>query len=69
MGRWKLLEWFEDGALELYDLEDDPGERVNLAREEPDRVRAMLERLRSWRTEVEAKMPRTDGDTNEEGGF
>jgi arylsulfatase A-like enzyme len=60
MGRWKLLEWFEDGALELYDLEADPGERRNLAEEDPDRARALLERLRAWRVEVDAKMPRRE---------
>ena len=30
-GKWKLHEYFEDGALLLFDLEKDPGETTNLA--------------------------------------
>ena len=60
MGRWKLLEWFEDGALELYDLEADPGEERDLAGVEIQRAREMQERLAAWRAEVGAKMPRPD---------
>ena len=30
---------------EFYDLRDDPGEQVNLAQEEPERVRRMLDLL------------------------
>ena len=28
---WKLMEYYEDGNLELYNLADDPGEQHNLA--------------------------------------
>ena len=44
-GRWKLIEWYEDGGLELFDLDTDPGETTNLAEEEPEtaaRLKAML---------------------------
>lgn len=60
MGDWKLLEWFEDGSVELYNLKEDPGEERELAQEEPDLVQDLLERLRGWRVEVGAKMPRED---------
>ncbi len=56
-GRWKLIEWYEDGALELYDLEADPGETRNLVdtnAEVRDRLHA---RLRGWRTGIGAPMP------------
>ena len=56
-GDWKLLEFFEDGGIELYNLEADPGERVNLASSEPDRAAAMLKALRTWQTNVEAPLP------------
>ena len=68
MGRWKLLEWLEDGAVELYDLEADPEERLDLALAEPERTRQLLDRLRSWREEVGANMPREDSDVQEEEG-
>lgn len=58
MGQWKLIEWFEDGAVELYDLQDDPGEEHDLSESEPAKTRELLERLKQWREEVGANMPR-----------
>ena len=63
MGRWKLVEWFEDGAVELYDLGTDPGERVDLSGAEPGRASDLLARLQSWRSEVGANMPREDASS------
>ncbi len=56
-GDWKLIESFEDGRLELYDLKADPGERRNLAAERKDLAAAMLGRLAAWRAAVKAPMP------------
>lgn len=56
-GDWKLLEYFEDGRVELYDLASDPGETRDLAATEPARAAALRERLVRWRTEVGARMP------------
>ncbi len=56
-GDWKLLEFFEDGALELYNLRDDLGEAKNLAPLHPDRVKAMHTALQAWRRDVQAQMP------------
>jgi len=56
-GRWKLLEYFEDGRLELFDLEADEGEREDLAERMGQRARAMRARLEAWRKEVGARMP------------
>jgi arylsulfatase A-like enzyme len=55
-GDWKLLEFFEDGRLELYNLKDDIGEQRNLADEEPEKVREMHDRLVAWRESVGARM-------------
>lgn len=57
-GRWKLLEWFETGRFELYDLERDPGESRDLASDQPERVAELAARLASWREEVGARVPR-----------
>ncbi|MBL9191166.1 MAG: sulfatase [Opitutaceae bacterium] len=62
-GRWKLIEWFEEtvgGAgvsepVELFDLETDADESVNLARQEPERAASLLEQLRAWRKAVGAQ--------------
>ena len=58
MGDYKLLEFFEDDAVELYNLREDLGEQKNLARQDPDRAGRMRERLHRWRKENGAKMPR-----------
>jgi arylsulfatase A len=60
-GPWKLVELFESGKLELYNLRDDIGERVNLADKEPARAAQLLDRLRSWRQQVGAQMPSLKG--------
>jgi arylsulfatase A-like enzyme len=63
-GNWKLVEQFEDGALELYDLASDVGEARNVAAEEGARASAMQRELAAWRTRVGAQMggPNPDFD-------
>jgi arylsulfatase A-like enzyme len=56
-GNWKLIEYFENGDLELYDLESDLGERSNLATEYPEKTQELLDKLRTWRAELEAPVP------------
>jgi len=48
-GRYKLIKDFRAQTLELYDLEQDPGERENLAAERPELVRQMLIGLKRTR--------------------
>ena len=43
-GKWKLHEYFEDGGIELYDLESDPGERNNLVDAHPDNQTTTIKR-------------------------
>jgi arylsulfatase A-like enzyme len=57
LGEWKLIEFFEDGRLELFHLPDDPGEQRNLFRREPRRTKQLSELLKDWRAEVRAAMP------------
>ncbi len=61
-GDWKLIEFFEDGKLELYNLRNDIGEEHDLASQQPDRVRAMHAKLVAWRESVEAKIPQPNPD-------
>lgn len=56
-GGWKLLEFFETGALELYHVDQDPGEMTNLAKAEPARARELQKALQAWRRQVGARMP------------
>ncbi len=56
-GPYKLIEYYEDGRLELFQVEADPGEQYNLINTEPARVPAMRTELHSWLEEVEARPP------------
>lgn len=57
-GRWKLIEWFEDGDVDLFDLEGDPGETTDVGDANPEVRDRMLARLRGWRLGIAAPMPR-----------
>ena len=56
---WKLIEFFEDRRVELYNLDDDPGEEQDLSGEpeQETRVADMAERLHVWQKEKAAKLP------------
>jgi arylsulfatase A-like enzyme len=56
-GDWKLIEWFEDNQVELYNLKSDPGEQHNLAAEQAETATALREKLHAWREAVGAQMP------------
>jgi arylsulfatase A-like enzyme len=47
-GRWKLIHELESGRSRLYDLEDDPDERRDLAAHEPERAAAYREHVLRW---------------------
>lgn len=56
-GDWKLIEWYEDGAVELFNLQEDIGETRNLAQQRPDKIQELKTKLEAWRTDVGAVMP------------
>ncbi|HUS58326.1 MAG TPA: sulfatase, partial [Planctomycetota bacterium] len=56
-GDWKLIEFFEDGRLELYNLRQDPSEERNLATQHPERVCEMKRMLAQWRESVGGRIP------------
>ncbi len=57
MGPYKLIEFFEFGQLELYDLEQDPLESNNIAVESPEITARLYERMLAWREETDAAVP------------
>lgn len=61
-GKWKLIENFEDGDLELYDLEQDVSEQENLVKVYPERAAEMCAQLQTWKQDVEAKIPQPNPD-------
>ncbi|CAN0578746.1 unnamed protein product, partial [Laminaria digitata] len=56
-GAFKLIEFFEDGSLELYNLDTDRGETTNLAEEMPGKVEELHQMMKQWREDVGADMP------------
>ncbi len=54
-GNWKLLEYLEDGSIELYDLSVDLGEIKNLAYENQEKAKQLLEKLHDWKVSVRAQ--------------
>ncbi len=56
-GKWKLHHYFEDNSYELYDLENDLGEHVNLATYLPDEVARLSKEMDSWRKSINAPVP------------
>ena len=63
-GDLKLIEYFEDGSLELYDLASDPTESNDLAKERPELAKRLQKKLTRWRASVDAQMmsPNLDYD-------
>jgi arylsulfatase A-like enzyme len=56
-GDFKLIEFFEDKHVELYNLKDDIGETVDLASKLPEKAAQLRARLERWRMEVGAQLP------------
>jgi len=59
---YKLIEYFEDGTLELYNLKEDIGESVNLAGKMPEKVKELHELLKKWREKTGARLPEPNPD-------
>ena len=56
-GDFKLIEYFEDNRVELYNLKSDLSETQNLAQEMPEKRDELLKLLADWRQQVKAQMP------------
>jgi len=63
-GKWKLIEWYDksllgdkENAFELYNLEEDQGEQINLADSLKEKTLELTTKLNKWREEVNAQMP------------
>lgn len=61
-GEWKLIEFFEGGRLELYNLKEDLGETNDRSDDMPELAGELRESLAAWRERVDAKMPVANPD-------
>ena len=64
IGDWKLIEFFEDDRVELYNLKEDVGEAKDVAAAEPEFTAGLRDRLRAWRAGVGAQLPTPNPDHN-----
>jgi len=53
-GDWKLLDFWAEGRIELYNLKEDKSEAHNLAKEMPEKTAEMLAKLNNWKKEIHA---------------
>ena len=56
-GDWKLLEFFEDHRIELYNLSLDLSEKKNCTAENPKKTKELLDELHRWQESVKAPIP------------
>jgi len=56
-GKWKMIRNYDDGSLELYDLQGDLSEKRNLAKKSPQVAKRLNEKLSRWLKETNAPMP------------
>ncbi len=56
-GDYKLIEFYEDGRRELFEVKKDLSESRNLIAEKPELAKQLAAELDAWRKDVGAKMP------------
>ena len=56
-GPYKLLKFYDDDSVELYNLENDISEAKNLAKDNPEKAKAMRYELEQWLINVGASIP------------
>ncbi|MHC4621273.1 MAG: sulfatase-like hydrolase/transferase [Planctomycetota bacterium] len=61
-GDYKLIEYFEDYRVELYNLRNDIGEKKDLSKTNPHKAEELREMLHRWREEVNAQIPKPNPD-------
>ena len=61
-GDWKLIKRYEGKTFELFKLDDDLGEKNDLSKQIPEKVRELDARLTTWLKETGAKLPKKNPD-------
>lgn len=61
-GDWKLIQFYDDGHLELYNLSNDLSETQNIVNEHKKIAERLLKKLNAWRQDVGAIVPAQTAD-------
>ena len=62
LGDYKLIEFYEDNHVELYNLKDDISEKNDLSAKLPQKTKQLRQQLHAWRKQVGARMPKSKPD-------
>lgn len=70
VGKWKLIEWFEDEKVELFDVANDLSETRELSAAHPDKVKELRDQLHAWQKATGAVFPKPNPkyDANKPSG-
>ncbi|MDA0348902.1 MAG: sulfatase [Verrucomicrobia bacterium] len=68
-GDYKLLEYFENYTVQLFNLKDDIGEQNDLSKAMPEKVNELRNKLHAWRTSLDAEMPEPNPDYSPNAGL
>ncbi len=60
LGDYKLIEFYESGKLELYNLKEDISESNDLSTLQPDKTKELYTLIKRWRADVNANMPESN---------
>lgn len=64
LGDYKLLDYFENNSVQLFNLKNDPGEQNDLSKQMPEKVNELKALLDQWRKDVKADMMDPNPDYN-----
>jgi arylsulfatase A-like enzyme len=67
-GDYKLIEFYEDNRIELYDLKNDVGEKEDLSAKMPEKAAELRKMLHEWRKAVDAQMPKPNPEYKAKAG-
>jgi arylsulfatase A len=62
LGNYKLMKWYEDGSIKLFDLSNDIGEHNDLSKKMPEKTAELKSRLETYLKDVDAQFPRPNPD-------
>ncbi len=57
LGDWKMLRYYEDDGIELFNLKEDIGETKNIAAQYPEKVKELEQVMNNWLNEKKAPIP------------
>jgi len=61
-GDWKLIKFYDQEKVELYNLKKDPSEKKDLAKKNSAKAKELESKLIAWQKQMNAKLPKPNPD-------